>query len=53
MTMIVLMASVSFIEVVVDFRSGREVVDGGTGVAAVVASLAIFLRLGGQRHGEE
>lgn len=51
--MIVLVAAVSFIEVLVDFRSGREVLELGGGVALVIAALTVFLRFGGQRRGEE
>ena len=51
--MIVLVASVIFIEVLVDFRSSREVLELGIGVAVVVSSLTVFLRFGGQRHGED
>ncbi len=51
--MIVLLAAVSFIEVLVDFRTGREVLELGAGVALVIASLTVFLRFSGQRRGEE
>jgi uncharacterized membrane protein YqhA len=48
--MIVLVASVSFVEVVVDESSGRHVLDLGGGIAAVIIALTIFLRLGGHRN---
>ena len=51
--MIVLVAAVSFIEVLVDFRNGREVLELGAGVALVIAALTVFLRFGGRKHGEE
>jgi hypothetical protein len=46
--MIVLVVSVSFVEVVVDTPSGRQVLDLGAGIAAVVVALTVFLRLGGR-----
>ncbi len=49
--MIVLVLSVSFVEVVVDSPSGRQVLDLGGGIAAVVVALTVFVRLGG--HGSE
>jgi uncharacterized membrane protein YqhA len=49
--MIVLVVSVSFVEVVVDSPSGHQVLDLGGGIAAVVVALTIFLRLGG--HGND
>ncbi|HVA73246.1 MAG TPA: YqhA family protein [Acidimicrobiales bacterium] len=50
--MIVLVAAVSFIEVLVDFRTGREVLELGIGVAVVIAALTGFLRFGSQKRGE-
>jgi uncharacterized membrane protein YqhA len=49
--MIVLVVSVSFVEVVVDSPSGQQVLDLSGGIAAVVVALTIFLRLGG--HGND
>ena len=48
--MIVLVVSVSFVEVVVDESSGRHVLDLGGGIAAVVVALTLFLRLGNHRN---
>jgi uncharacterized membrane protein YqhA len=45
--MIVLVVSVTFVEVVVDSPSGQHALDLGGGIAAVVVALTIFLRLGG------
>jgi uncharacterized protein (TIGR00645 family) len=45
--MIVLVVSVSFLEVVVDSPSGQQVLDLGGGIAAVVVALTVFLWLGG------
>jgi uncharacterized membrane protein YqhA len=45
--MIVLVVSVTFVEVVVDSPSGEHVLELGGGIAAVVVALTIFLRLGG------
>lgn len=47
--MVILVASVSFVEVVVDAPSGRQVLDLGTGIALVIVALTIFLRFG--NHG--
>jgi uncharacterized membrane protein YqhA len=47
--MIVLVVSVSFVEVVVDGPSGRHVLDLGGAIALVIVALTIFLRLG--NHG--
>jgi uncharacterized membrane protein YqhA len=49
--MIVLVVSVSFVEVVVDAPTGRQALDLGAGIALVIVALTIFLRLGG--HGGE
>jgi uncharacterized membrane protein YqhA len=49
--MIVLVVSVSFVEVVVDEPSGHHVLDLGGGIALVIAALSVFLRLGG--HGSD
>jgi uncharacterized membrane protein YqhA len=48
--MIVLVISVSFVEVVVDAPSGHQALDLGGGIALVVVALTVFLRLGG--HGK-
>jgi uncharacterized membrane protein YqhA len=49
--MIVLVVSVSFVEVVVDAPSGRQALDLGAGIAFVIVALTVFLRLSG--HGGE
>jgi uncharacterized membrane protein YqhA len=49
--MIVLVLSVSFVEVVVNSYSGQDVLDTGGGIAAVVVALTVYVRLGG--HGNE
>lgn len=48
--MIVLVVSVAFVEVVVDFDRSRTVLEVGGGVALVVAALTLFLRFGNQPH---
>ena len=48
--MIVLVASVSFVQAVVDFDSGREILELGGGIGLVVGALTIFVRFGS--HGE-
>ncbi len=50
--MIVLVASVSFVEVVVDASRGAEVLETGAGTAVVVLALTAFVRFAGQGHGE-
>jgi uncharacterized membrane protein YqhA len=47
--MVVLVASVSFVEVVVDAPSGRQALQLGIGIASVIVALTIFLYLG--NHG--
>ena len=49
--MIVLVLSVSFVEVVVDAPSGHEALDLGSGIAVVIIALTVFVRLGS--HGGE
>jgi uncharacterized protein (TIGR00645 family) len=50
--MIVLVAAISFVEVVVDLRSGLYILEFGGGVAAVIIALAVFLRLS-RSHAED
>jgi uncharacterized membrane protein YqhA len=47
--MVILVVSVSFVEVVVDGPKGRQVLDLGAGIALVIVALTIFLRFG--NHG--
>jgi uncharacterized membrane protein YqhA len=49
--MVVLVASVSFVEVLVDAPRGRQALQLGLGIASVIIALTIFLRLSG--HGSE
>ena len=51
LAMIVLVLAVSFVEVVVDAPSGRDVVELGAGIAAVILAVTVFLRFEG--HGSE
>jgi uncharacterized membrane protein YqhA len=44
--MVVLVASVSFVEVVVDAPSGRQALQLGIGIASVIVALSLFLYLG-------
>lgn len=44
--MIVLVASVSFAQAVVDFDNSREILEVGGGIALVVGALTVFLRFG-------
>jgi uncharacterized membrane protein YqhA len=50
LAMIVMVLSVSFVEVVVDEPNGRQVLDLGIGVAVVIVAVTVFMRLGG--HGD-
>jgi uncharacterized membrane protein YqhA len=49
--MIVLVLSVSFVEVVVDAPSGHQALELGSGIAVVIIALTLFVRLGS--HGGE
>jgi uncharacterized membrane protein YqhA len=49
--MIILVVAVSFVEVVVDVPSGRQVLDLGGAIAAVIVALTIFLRFGSHGNG--
>lgn len=51
--MIVLIVAVSFVEVLVEFHSGREILELGGGVALFIAALTVFVRFGGSRHGND
>jgi len=51
LAMIVLVLAVSFVEVVVDAPSGREVLELGAGIAAVVLAVTVFLRFGHDADG--
>lgn len=50
--MIVLVAGVTFVELVVDAGSGLEALELGGGVALVVVALTVFIRLGGGHRGD-
>lgn len=50
-SMIVLVSAVSFIDLVVDFRAGRDVLYLGAGVALVIVALTVFVRFGGKGEG--
>jgi uncharacterized membrane protein YqhA len=49
-SLIVLVAAVSFVDVVVDFESGRDVLFLGVGVSALVVGLTVFIRFGTKDH---
>ena len=49
--MIVLVAAVTFAEVLVTEPAGGRVLELGAGVALVIAALSLYLRFGGQDHG--
>ncbi|HET6793187.1 MAG TPA: YqhA family protein, partial [Acidimicrobiales bacterium] len=51
LSMVILVVAVSFVEVVVDFPAGVEVLQVGAGAAAVIVALTIYLRLGAEGRG--
>ena len=51
--MIVLVAAVSFVEVVVDAEPALHVLELGGGIAAVIVALTLFLKLSGQGHSRD
>jgi uncharacterized membrane protein YqhA len=52
-SMLILIAAVSFVDVVVDFRSGQDVLDLGIAVTLIILALTVFLRLGTKDHADE
>ena len=50
-SMIVLISAVTFLEVLVDFQSGLDVLYLGTGVAVLIIALTVFNRYGVGDHG--
>lgn len=51
-SMMILVAAVSFVEVAVDFPGGLQVLQLGGGVAVVIVALTLFLRLGSHANGK-
>jgi uncharacterized protein (TIGR00645 family) len=51
--MIVLIVAVTFVEVLVEFHNGREILELGGGVALFIGALTAFVRFGGSRHGND
>jgi uncharacterized protein (TIGR00645 family) len=49
-SMLVLVSAVSFVDVVVDFQSGRDVLYLGAGISLVIVALAVFNRIGVKDH---
>jgi uncharacterized protein (TIGR00645 family) len=49
-SMIILVVSVAFVDVVVDFRNALEVLYLGAGVALVVGALTVYLRFSSREH---
>jgi uncharacterized protein (TIGR00645 family) len=49
--MIVLVASVTFVEVIVDAPTGHQALQLGIGIASVIVALTIFLRFSGHGNG--
>jgi uncharacterized membrane protein YqhA len=48
-SMLVMVAAASFVNVVVDFRGGPDILYVGGAVVVVIAALILFLRLGAGR----
>ena len=51
-SMIILVAAVSFVDVVVEFKGGLDTFYLGAGVAVVIAALTVFLRFGRPESGD-
>ena len=51
-SMIILVAAVTFVDVVVEFKGGLDTFYLGAGVALVIAALTAFLRFGRQESGD-
>ncbi|MBW4079676.1 MAG: hypothetical protein HIU84_14475, partial [Acidobacteria bacterium] len=49
-SMIILVVSVAFVDVVVDFTDGQRVFFLGAGVALVIGALTAYLRFGSRDH---
>lgn len=49
-SMLILVAGVSFVEVVLNFHNGLDTLYLGASVALVIAALTVFLRFGSQDH---
>lgn len=52
-SMIILVAAVSFVEVAVDFPGGLQVLQLGGGIAVVIVALTLFVRFGSHTNGEK
>lgn len=52
LAMIVMVASVSFVQALVDASSGLQILELGGGVALVIGAITAFIRLGGHQGGE-
>lgn len=50
-SMIVLVSAVSFVDGVVDFQGGRDILYLGSAVALVIVALTVFVRFGAKDHG--
>ena len=50
-SMLVLVSAVSFVDVVVDFQGGRDVLYLGSGVALIIVALTVFIRFGARDRG--
>lgn len=51
-SMLILVTAASFVEEVVDFRSGHDILYFGIAVAVVIGALTAYLRYGTGRHGD-
>jgi uncharacterized membrane protein YqhA len=51
-SMVILVAAVTFVDVVVEFKSGLDTFYLGAGVAVVIAALTVFLRFGRPESGD-
>lgn len=51
-SMLILVAAAAFVDAVVGFHGGRDILYYGIAVAVVIAALTAYLRFGAGRHGE-
>ena len=51
-SMLILVTAASFVQEVVDFRSGHDILYFGIAVAVVIGALTAYLRYGPGRHGD-
>lgn len=48
--MLVLVAAVTFVQAVIDFRDARSVLESGAGIAVFIVALTVYIRFGGHSN---